>query len=240
MAEKKKIILAILLPSAAVVFLLVALPGAIQAQTPQADKEQTTSMTRLSPMDGAAEFRAALDTREKLLIEKVNTHPSLLQYMEGAKGLDMNFVPATIFGEDTDKMYISVKKDRGVVGDWRTEYHVTYTNNFEIVVDFDGDQIKNISVNKAPNETIVIDFSDKQKSLISLALQNATVLERLDGRDWHIRNVYSSIGYEGDDRCPHGDCHSITIDQNTRQETLGVAVNSATGKVVFIGSSPGW
>jgi hypothetical protein len=190
------------------------------------------------PQVGSKEFVAAWDASEKIAIERSKASPEIQKYTSGAIAVDRTFYPAALIEDNTDRMYITVFKAREVVGDWKTAYVVTYTGHVEITANFAGDRITKVSATQAPDENFTIAYSEEKKSLINLVLQDPTLQKLLDGKDWYVRHIHTTLGSSAE--CPNSECNSVIIDQADRQESVDVLVNLATGKILHVRSTPGW
>ncbi len=199
---------------------------------------QASSQTTQQVIPRAEEFKAAWEASEKVAIQKVFSHPEILKYTAGAKSVDQEFYPGVLFDSSTDKMFIHVYKNNSIIGDWQTSYVLILTQHFEIVVDFKGDQITKVAVTPAPDKIFNISYDDEKKSWIRTTLQDPSVQQLLNGKDWWVRHIHMT-GEFGKD-CPFGDCRYISIDQRNSRESLDITFNSATNKVMRVVPTPGW
>lgn len=186
----------------------------------------------------ADEFLAKWEANEKIANEKASIHPEITKFTEGALAVNSEFYPGLTQEDGTDRMLMHIYKERNVVGDWQSEYTVTYSGHAEIVADFADNQITKVEVTQAPDEIFTIGFTDERRSWISQILEDSAVQKLTEGRDWYVRHIHMT-GELGEE-CPFGDCRYVIIEHKDKNESLDITFNSATGTVVRAVPTANW
>jgi hypothetical protein len=184
------------------------------------------------------QLQAAYETKTKIALEKALADPEISKFTNGAFGVNQHFYPSEITQADMDNLIIHVYGKRNVVGDWKSSYSVTWSNNTDIEVKMIGDQIKSITPSRVPDVSATIVYDDEQQQIIAIVMQDPSVQQLIAGKNTYVRTIYDSIamGHE----CPPGSCAIVFIDKVDRKEIVEVKVNPTTERIIDIRTVGEW
>ncbi len=181
-----------------------------------------------------------ISNTDKQLIDMVLNYPDVEKYSKYAYHVSWDADPNIVDGKDVFVVYVCILGKQVVKGDWTTGYTVWHTNNVIMIVTIDRTNmnILYIDIAKKPDDSYVLGWNnDDIKEVLGIVMQNSTVQELLNGKDWYVRRVHSTVSGPN---CPYGSCHFVIIDKVNTHESLVATVNSATKKVIGASTTPRW
>jgi hypothetical protein len=172
----------------------------------------------------------AIAARESQDFEIAMADGQIRSELEGAFNVnDKEYLPAEhrdaeSKAEGIDQVILYVVSDREVAGDYRSGVTMTHTGIFDLVVEIKDGRV--LTYEKVPKPAVVqeIKYNDAELAITEKILQNATIANLLEGKQWyplfygHPRGPeYSfseSIG------CLRDTCVSVTIRQTDNDNAM--------------------
>jgi hypothetical protein len=188
------------------------------------------------------QMQAAEEKREKDAIDVALKDPKVKKYRKGAEGLDTYWRPVKKAGKVFDEVTLRWVEKRTVTGDWQTFQVRSYTGIYDITVLLKKGKVMSVDVTELPDKTVTQTFTEWEKGVISIAMQDARVQELLKGRKAFVNGIHVGASlFDPAFNCPIEECVVVGIlKEESADDALAVWINPIAGHVAKTGYSEGW
>lgn len=131
-------------------------------------------------------------------------------------------------------MMENVTETQVVTGTWHSGYDITYENVSSLMVEFlpSAYTVLNVTVSSLPDGQVSISYTQQEQGVISLALSNQTLLQRIDISQYYVSSV-EQVPLNSGNQTFAGD-YLVYLDQINGMGTAGVTVDPQVTSVLGI------
>lgn len=186
--------------------------------------------------------QALQDKRERDAINVALEDSKVKGYTKGEKGVDAYWKPVKKQGKVYDEVTFRWVEKRTVTGDWQTSQTRLYTGIYDVKVLVRNGKVTSVDATPLSDKTVTQTFTEVEKGIISIAMQNANVQELLKGRKVFVNGIHVGTAlFDPALNCPVENCVIVGfLKENSAKDALAVWVNPSAGHVAKIAPSDGW